>query len=220
MVTLATERLYQFPSKPTCVPTDLLYGGDSANGFNEVNTTIAGAIAAYPVLLGLATLTYGANKFPYYNNSSVLTAGTVSPLAISVLAATTQAAMLSAIGALGLTGGILTGNLINQGVLVTQNGAADQSKVILTPTTGNTITLSPANLTTILNPSGTLATLTVNMPTVGIIDGQRQVVSTTQIITALTVGGGTIFAAPTSLAAGQVFAMIYDLPSTSWYPAY
>jgi hypothetical protein len=103
--------------------------------------------------------------------------------------------------------------------LINGFGEADQSKVILTPSSGDTITLATTNLRTIINSSGTLAALTVNMPA-SPIDGQLQTVTTTQIITALTVGGGgnTIIGQPTALTVGQSFTMIYDLSTTTWYP--
>jgi hypothetical protein len=91
------------------------------------------------------------------------------------------------------------------------------NKVILTPLTGDTITL--ANKLTILNPAVTLATLTINMPATP-VDNQIQIVSTTQIISAITVSGNgnTIIGEPTALVVGQQFTMIYDLGSTTWYP--
>jgi hypothetical protein len=92
---MATERLYQFPAKTTPVPADIVYVGDSANSFDEVYCTIAEIIAAYPNLSGIAGLTLGDNTFPYSNATGVWTAGTVTALAISLLADSTTAAMQS-----------------------------------------------------------------------------------------------------------------------------
>lgn len=98
-------------------------------------------------------------------------------------------------------------------------GQSDKSKTIVIPLTGDTVTLVTTNRRTILNPAGTLATLTVDMPA-SPIDGQLQTVSTTQIITALTVTGGghSIIGQPTALTVGQRFTMIYNLGNTTWYP--
>jgi hypothetical protein len=95
---MANERLYQFPSKASPVPADIIYVGDSANGFNEVNSTIAQIIAAYPNLSGYAGLTLGANSYAYTNNSSVLTAGTITALGVSLLADVTIANMQATLG--------------------------------------------------------------------------------------------------------------------------
>lgn len=95
---MANERLYQFPSKSSPVPADLIYGADSANAFDEVNMTIAQLISAYPNLSGFAGLTLGANTYPYVNNSSVFTAGSITSLGISLLANSTISAMQTTLG--------------------------------------------------------------------------------------------------------------------------
>lgn len=99
-------------------------------------------------------------------------------------------------------------------------GNTNLSKTVVAPTTGGTVTLSTANRRTILNPAGTLATLTINMPPTP-ANGQLQTVSTTQTLTALTVSGNghTIIGQPTALTAGSAFTMTYDLATTTWYIA-
>ena len=72
---MANERLYQFPSKASPVPADIIYAGVLAAGFDEVNITIAQLISAYPNLSGIGGLTLGNNTFIYANGSAVLTAG-------------------------------------------------------------------------------------------------------------------------------------------------
>jgi hypothetical protein len=95
---MANERLYQFPSKASPVPADIIYAGDSASSFDEVNITIAQLISAYPNLSGIAGLTLGPNTYPYSNGSSALTAGTITSLAVSLLADSTIGAMQSTLG--------------------------------------------------------------------------------------------------------------------------
>lgn len=83
---MANERLYQFPSKASPVPADIVYVGNSANAFNEVQCTIAEIISAYSTLAGLAGIALGANTYPYVNNANVYTAGTITAMGINVLA--------------------------------------------------------------------------------------------------------------------------------------
>jgi hypothetical protein len=95
---MANERLYQFPSKASPVPADIIFAGDSAAAFNEVQITIAALIGAYPNLLGIGGLTLGANTFPYSNNSAVISAGSITVLGVALLADTTIAAMQTTLG--------------------------------------------------------------------------------------------------------------------------
>lgn len=91
-----------------------------------------------------------------------------------------------------------------------------------TPLTGATITMAAYERRCIINPAGTLAALTVNLPP-NPVDGQVAGVATTQIVTALTVaagtGGASIVGAPTTLAADATFTMLYRSASTTWYLA-
>jgi hypothetical protein len=61
------------------------------------------------------------------------------------------------------------------------------------PLTGDTLTLTPQTRQLIINPAGTIAALTVNMPAASatMVNGQRIGICGTHIVTALTLGGGT-----------------------------
>lgn len=91
----------------------------------------------------------------------------------------------------------------------------------LVPLTGFTETLTgTADLHLIVTPAGTLATGTVNLPaSTSAIDKQTVTVSTSQEITALTVGGNgaTVVGGPTTLSIGGYFTMKYDAPNATWY---
>lgn len=95
---MANIRLYQFPSKASPTSADIIYGGDAANSFNEVQMTIAQLISAYPNLSNLAGLTLGANSYSYNNSGNTPTAGTITALAVSLLADSTTAAMQTTLG--------------------------------------------------------------------------------------------------------------------------
>ena len=100
------------------------------------------------------------------------------------------------------------------------NSYRDNSKTIFTPMTGDTVTLLSTNYISIINPAGTLATLTVDMPATP-VDGQKQRFSFTQIITSLTVtgGGNTIVGTPTAAAISNAFEFIFNVGDSTWYPA-
>jgi hypothetical protein len=85
------------------------------------------------------------------------------------------------------------------------------------PVSGQTVAM-PTQGNLVLKPAGTLAALTVTLPTP--IDGQTVGISTTQAITALTVTGtGVTVVAPASLSANQAFRLVYCAPDATWYPS-
>ena len=74
-----------------------------------------------------------------------------------------------------------------------------------TPTTGTTVAMTDSAYTQlILNPAGTLAALTVQLPASPAANNSYMAIATTQAITTLTVDGNghSIVTAPTTLAAG------------------
>jgi len=95
---MSNIRLYQFPTKASPTPSDIVYLGDAANSFDEVQSTIAELIAAYPNLSNIAGLTLGANSYAYNDSTNTPQAGTITPLAVSLLADSTITAMQSTLG--------------------------------------------------------------------------------------------------------------------------
>lgn len=95
------------------------------------------------------------------------------------------------------------------------------------PLTGASITLTGTTRRLVLEPAGTIATLTVVTPAAAaLIDGQQLGICTTQIVTALTVTAGsgtTVLNAPTALlvpvatGAASCVNWIYRVANTSWY---
>lgn len=91
---------------------------------------------------------------------------------------------------------------------------ANQSVQYVVPLTGNTVAVSSSTTQLILEPAGTLATLTVTLPA-SPSNGQTVSLSSTAAITALTLNGGTIVGAVTTLAANAFAA--YCFQGTKWY---
>lgn len=90
------------------------------------------------------------------------------------------------------------------------------------PTTGQTITVSnPSNATLIpkqqvnIVPAGTIAALTIALPAAP-ADGTEIQFASTQIVTALTISGGTTQGAPTTLAANGFFTLRWNAPALAW----
>jgi len=86
---------------------------------------------------------------------------------------------------------------------------------ITTPSTGGTVNLIN-NQYNIINPAGTLATLTVNLPS-SPSNNDRVEIKYTQAITAVTYGNGTVVDGVTGPIAGQLVVLVYDSGTNSWY---
>lgn len=111
---MATERLLNFPVKASPVLADILYCGDSASSDLEVQITIQALINVYPTLTALGIAPLVANTYFYLDSAAAGAVGTITPLAVTLLADTTTTSMLTTLTALGLAGGTMTG-AINMG---------------------------------------------------------------------------------------------------------
>lgn len=85
-----------------------------------------------------------------------------------------------------------------------------------TPTAGSTVAANSNTTALVLEPAGLLATLTVTMPS-GPIDGQVFTVTSTQIVTTLTMSGGTIKSVLASFSANGFASWIYGATGAAWY---
>ena len=92
--------------------------------------------------------------------------------------------------------------------------AAKPVQQFAAPATGETVVVATGDTWLLLTPAGTLATLTVTLPTA--TDGQIVRVTSSQILTALTVSGGTVNGAPTSMTANGYFTMAYSATLNVW----
>lgn len=88
------------------------------------------------------------------------------------------------------------------------------------PIAGATVTVTAGLISKlVLNPAGTLATLTVTLPATP-ADGQTCRVGCSQIVTTLTLnapGGATVSNSPAAFAAGGSCEFLYRTADTTWY---
>lgn len=99
---------------------------------------------------------------------------------------------------------------------VTLAAALAQTPTRSTVASGSTITLT--NFTShLLYDQPFPATLAVNLPPSDLVDGQNITIATRSAITVLTLGGGTIYGAPSSLDAGGFASFIYSAAAAAWF---
>lgn len=89
------------------------------------------------------------------------------------------------------------------------------------PTTGQTVTVLQTNapdITLVVDPAGTLLTLTIAFPT-GAFEGQKISFMSTQILTGLTLvsATGTLTGALTSLALNGFGSYVWSTSQAKWY---
>lgn len=85
---------------------------------------------------------------------------------------------------------------------------------IFTPTTGGTVTLVN-NQMNIINPSGSLSTLTVNYPA-SPVNGDVVIFVYEQAVTTVTYGGGTSLNSPTAPTGGTLVYKTFDSGTSTW----
>lgn len=95
------------------------------------------------------------------------------------------------------------------------------------PLTGASITVAATSRRIILEPAGTIATLTIVLPaSTALIDNQHFGICTTQIVTALTITAGagttvsgtvTALAVPNTVGQASCPEWTYRLANTTWY---
>jgi hypothetical protein len=103
------------------------------------------------------------------------------------------------------------------GITASMIGLTDTNYGYSAPTTGQTIQLANGINDYTVNPAGTIAALTVNLPTTP-VDGQTITLSSTQVVTVftLTAPSGTLFNAPAAMATGQTIEYKYLATQGFW----
>ena len=86
---------------------------------------------------------------------------------------------------------------------------------IFTPLTGDTIALISKNYN-IVNPAGTIAALTVDLPS-SPNNNDTVIIKFTQIVTTVTYGNGTVLGGLISPIAGSQVTLVYDTATNTWY---
>lgn len=94
-----------------------------------------------------------------------------------------------------------------------------------TPLTGTSVTVAPTTGTMLIDPAGTIATLTVVLPVAtSLIDGQVLRLASSQTVTALTLTPGTgttVSNAPSAITISTTapynYEFIYKASNTKWY---
>lgn len=84
------------------------------------------------------------------------------------------------------------------------------------PTTGQTVTGDGSRII-LIDPAGTLATLTVVLPA-SPVNGQECIIAASQILTALTITG-TIVGTLTTMALGGFARFVYSATASKWFRA-
>lgn len=86
-----------------------------------------------------------------------------------------------------------------------------------TPTTGSTVNASVgSNVFLLINPAGTLVALTLALNG-SPVNGDLLTISSTQIITGLTMSGGTIIGALTTMAVATFARYMYSSDASKWF---
>ncbi len=110
-------------------------------------------------------------------------------------------------------------------IKITSLGAG--TTVVSVPVTGDTLTVTAQERQRIVNPAGTIANLTINLPAASssMVNGQRIGICGTQIVTTLSMGAGTgntfSTTAPTAMlvpvvtGAASCFGFIYEKTSAT-----
>lgn len=91
----------------------------------------------------------------------------------------------------------------------------NRSHTIFSPVTGGTVT-TVNNQDNIINPAGTLATLTIALPA-SPVNNDKVYITFTQAVTAITYSGGTTVGVPLSATLGSQWFLTYDSGTTTWY---
>lgn len=219
------------------IPTAVVNGGTGAATAAAARTNLGAAASASPVFSGVSS--FNGNVALYYTapaQSAIQWLASSSPrwqwFTDGSAETGANAGSNMALGAYSDAGAYLgtyatftraTGALTLSGSISHGAQEVDKSYTYSTPATGTTVTLASGTQTAIINPGGTLSTLTVTLPgCTSAYDGSLARYSSTQAVTTLTVNAssGTVSNAPTTVAAGGGAKFLCRGANTTWYPVF
>lgn len=108
-------QLKDFSPKTAPIPADLVYLANSQDSYNEVKSTIAQLIGAYPSLLSMASLTTAANQFLYTTAEDIWEASSISAFGRSLVAlsgANSSVIVTDETGAVSMSSSLTDGQLL------------------------------------------------------------------------------------------------------------
>lgn len=100
---------------------------------------------------------------------------------------------------------------------VTANAAFNQTPARSAAGSGSAVTLTTSTNHLLYDQAATVAALTITLPSASLTNGQTITIATRSAITSLTINGGTIYGAPTTLAAGGFCSFIYSSAANAWF---
>lgn len=199
----------------------------------STNSTATGLVYALDVAAGISHFGVGGSNFSAILDGTLYINGAArtNTVALGLSASTSSQATLNIPNGVDpSSGGVNTasGNMWYNGTNLNfvdgtstgvardlLNGIHNYLHNITTPSTGGTVNLV-VNQYNIINPSGTIATLTVNLPS-SPNNNDVVYIKYTQAVTAVTYGNGTVVDGIVSPTAGGLVVLTYDSGTTSWY---
>jgi len=199
----------------------------------STNSTATGRLLALDVAAGITHMGVGSSNFSLIADGYAYFDGASPTNTIGVgfgLSTSSHATLNLPAGTDPSTGGVNTasGNMWYNGTNLyfvdgstngvkrdILNGIHNYLHSISTPATGGTVNLV-ANQYNIINPSGTIATLTVNLPS-SPNNNDVVYIKYTQAVTTVTYGNGTVVDGITTPSAGGLVVLTFDSGTSSWY---
>lgn len=202
------------PSSIVATGSNTWFANAVINPLGTITALGAGTLTNSATLYVGAATAGATNSYALYVNGSASYAGSSSGVFTEKAAATTTSYTFIWPSAQGVTGSVLT-NSDGAGTGAWVATLGKYFHTIFTPTTGTTVNLVD-NQYNIINPSGALLALTLNLPS-SPANNDVVYIKFTQTISTVTYTGGTVVDGITAPTAGGLTLLVYDSATTSWY---